>query len=108
MIPVIMRGSFYSTPFTARCSAFHECSVCHGCTVYNPMELACSMCESGHKKELICNHTDKQRESMRLITKTIGPMFDLNAKAGSVSIANLDEHKEVMEIADSMDLSKLR
>lgn len=105
MVPPGMRGYFYPTAFTARCSAFHECSVCHGCTRFNIDELACRWCERGHKMALVCKHSPETRNKMQAIQEVIGPMFSLGRKTGSVTLADLDSNPDAVHMAEQLGLS---
>ena len=105
MIPYMMRGSFYPTPFTARCAAYKECCVCHGCNNYNRDELACRWCEVGHKVQLICHHTPELMSKMKKIERIIGPMFNLQNQTGTVNVADLDTHADVVQMAEDLGKS---
>ena len=102
MIPPGMRGYFYPTVYTARCSAFGECIICHGCNKYNPDELACRWCERGHKQAMICKHSPETLSKFKTVEQVMGKMFDPHRSAGSVNMVDLDEHADAVRMAEEL------
>ncbi len=67
----LLRGRFYSTHLTVRCSEYHRCLVCGGCRHYDRNSLVCRNCE-GMKAAPNCSCKPSSLLAVRLITRKLG------------------------------------
>ena len=102
-----LRGYFYPTHIAARCPSFHQCRRCQCCRNYDPHVQQCVTCESRKHGDSPAHHCrctiEAEGALIQLEGKMKRPMFDPNAKIGSVHVADTafhPQHQRLVEIIE--------
>ena len=95
----LLRGRFYTTHLTARCSEYHRCAVCGGCRHYDRNSLVCVNCEL-YKPTPHCRCKPSSLLAVRLITKRLGYEMQHPDMPKRGAITTLEEDESLLRFIE--------
>jgi len=105
--PPMLRGNLYSTNLYKRCPEFHQCRRCMMCAHYDPHNALCVVCEADKAGRKVCGCTDDQQAAVIHFEEVFGrPLYEVNAKPGSVTIGETAENSQRTEIVKQLHVKE--